>query len=181
LFRRGIPCALNGRAMDPYRMITTVEKLAGKHGVGRIDMVENRLVGIKSRETYEAPAAVVFHLAHRALEAMCLDRETAHFKEVLSLRYAELVYYGHWFSPLRRSLDAFNADTQRVVNGDVRIRLYRGTATVVGRTSSTSLYSHKLATYDKGDKFDQTLAEGFNRLWGLPLEVAGVRDRKGRV
>ncbi|HNW92826.1 MAG TPA: argininosuccinate synthase [bacterium] len=180
-FKRGIPYALNGKTMPAYKLITTVEKLAGRHGVGRIDMVENRLVGIKSRETYEAPAAVVFHLAHRALEAMCLDRETAHYKDILSLRYADLVYYGHWFSPLRRALDAFNADTQQVVNGDVRIKLYRGSATVVGRTSPTSLYSLKLATYDKGDKFDQKLAEGFNRLWGLPLEVAGIRDRKGRV
>lgn len=176
-FKRGIPVALNGKAMPAYPLIRTLEKIAGKHGIGRIDMVENRLVGIKSRETYEAPAAVVCHLAHRALEAMCLDRETAHFKEVLSLRYAELVYYGHWFSPLRRALDAFNADTQRVVNGTVRLRFYRGAATVVGRTSPTSLYSHKLATYDKGDQFDQKLAEGFNRLWGLPLEVAGLRDR----
>ncbi len=180
-FKQGIPYALNGKTMPAYKLITAVEKIAGKHGVGRIDMVENRLVGIKSRETYEAPAAVVFHLAHRALEAMCLDRETAHFKEILSLRYAELVYYGHWFSPLRCAIDAFNAHTQRFVTGDIRIKLYRGSATVVGRTSPTSLYSFKLATYDKGDKFDQTLAEGFNRLWGLPLEVSGIRERKGRV
>jgi len=177
-FRQGIPVGLNGNKMKPQALIHKLEKLAGRHGIGRIDMVENRLVGIKSREIYEAPAAKVITYAHQELEAMTLDRETAHYKSLVSQRYAELIYYGHWFSPLRQALDAFVEETQQYVTGSVRMRLYRGTAEVVGRKAPASLYSLKLATYDKGDVFDQTLAAGFNRLWGLPLEVAGTRARR---
>ncbi len=171
-FEKGAPVSLNGERMPLATMITRLNALAGEHGVGRIDMIENRLVGIKSRETYECPAAVVLLAAHRELESLCLERELAHFKRILELKYAELVYYGLWYSPLRRALDSFVNDTQETVTGVVRVKLHKGTCTPVGRRSPHSLYSYELATYDKLDRFDQTAAKGFIQLWGLSAQIA---------
>ena len=133
-------------------------------------MVENRLIGIKSREIYEAPAAVILLAAHKALEDLILDRELSHFKQMISQKYAELVYYGLWFSPLKKALDGFIEVTQKNITGTVRLKLYKGTCTVCGRKSRYSLYNKKLATYGEGDTFDQSAAEGFIKLWGLPYK-----------
>jgi argininosuccinate synthase len=160
-------------------MIIELNKIAGANGVGRTDLVENRLVGIKSREIYEAPAATVLHWAHRELEAVTLDRETAHYKELVTQKYSELVYYGLWFSPLKKALDAFIDATQETVTGTIRMKLLQGTCVAVGRKSPFSLYKLDLATYDKGDLFDQSLAKGFVELWGLPIKIAAaVRNKK---
>jgi len=171
-FQRGLPVSLDGEALSPATLIARLNALAGAHGVGRIDMVENRLVGIKSRETYECPAAVVLLDAHRDLEGLCLERELAHYKRQLELKYAELVYYGLWYSPLRRALDAFMDTTQETVTGAVRIKLHKGTCVPVGRKSPHSLYRYDLATYDQADRFDHTQAQGFIRLWGLSAQIA---------
>jgi argininosuccinate synthase len=171
-FEQGVPVSLDGKAVAPAALIGRLNALAGEHGVGRIDMVENRLVGIKSRETYECPAAVVLLAAHRDLEALCLERELAHYKRMLELKYAELVYYGLWYSPLRRALDSFMNSTQETVTGAVRIKLHKGNCIPVGRKSPHSLYRYDLATYDQADRFDQTQARGFIRLWGLSAQIA---------
>jgi argininosuccinate synthase len=171
-FEAGAPVSLDGREMSPATLISRLNALAGEHGVGRIDMVENRLVGIKSRETYECPAAQVLLTAHRDLESLCLERELAHYKRVVELKYAELVYYGLWYSPLRRALDAFVAETQRTVTGVVRMKLHKGTCVPVGRKSPHSLYRYELATYDQADRFDQRAAKGFIHLWGLSAQTA---------
>jgi argininosuccinate synthase len=171
-FEQGVPVSLDGKAVAPAALIGRLNALAGEHGVGRIDMVENRLVGIKSRETYECPAAVVLLAAHRDLEALCLERELAHYKRMLELKYAELVYYGLWYSPLRRALDSFMNSTQETVTGAVRIKLHKGNCIPVGRKSPHSLYRYDLATYDQADRFDQTQAKGFIRLWGLSAQIA---------
>jgi argininosuccinate synthase len=171
-FQSGVPVALNGETLDGVELISRLNKLAGKHGVGRIDMMENRLVGIKSRETYETPAATVLIKAHQDLESLTLDRETLHFKAPLEQRFSELVYYGLWYSPLREALSAFFANTQQRVNGTVRMKLYKGSAVVVGRKSPNSLYKFELSTYDAGDVFDQSLSRGFIELWGLPSKIA---------
>jgi len=168
-FREGIPTTLNGTAVDDVRLIERLNAIGGKHGVGRIDQIENRLVGIKSREIYEAPAAVILHLAHRALEDMVLAKESLRSKERIASEYADLIYNGLWFSAHHQDLAAFVRSTQRFVTGDIRVRLHRGTATVVGRRSEHSLYSTALATYGKGDAFDQKAAEGFIGIFGLPL------------
>jgi argininosuccinate synthase len=146
--------------------------------VGRIDMVEDRLVGIKSREIYEAPAAIALITAHQELEAVCLERDLARFKRQAEQRWSELVYDGLWFSPLRSALEAFMAEASRNVTGDVRVRLHGGQAVVTGRRSEASLYDYGLATYDTGDSFDQALAKGFIELWGLPSKIAASRDRR---
>ncbi len=171
-FEKGVPVSLEGKATAPAALITRLNELAGEHGVGRIDMVENRLVGIKSRETYECPAAVVLLAAHRDLEALCLERELSHYKRMLELKYAELVYYGLWYSPLRRALDAFMNTTQETVTGVVRMKLHKGNCIPVGRKSPHSLYRYELATYDQADRFDQTQAKGFIRLWGMSAQIA---------
>lgn len=169
-FEKGVPTKLNGKKMDLEVLIKTLSEVAGKNAVGRTDMVENRLVGIKSREIYEAPAGVCLYAAHRDLEALVLDREVLHFKEQVSLKYAELVYYGLWYTELKRSLDAFVKETQKKVTGTVRCKLYKGNCTIVGRKSPYSLYREELATYTEKDQFDQKLAEGFVKLWGLPFQ-----------
>jgi argininosuccinate synthase len=180
-FERGLPVTLDGDATPPAQLIGRLNALAGEHGVGRIDMVENRLVGIKSRETYECPAAVALLAAHRDLEGLCLERELAHYKRMLELKYAELVYYGLWYGPLRRALDAFMDETQETVTGTVRIKLHKGTCVPVGRKSPHSLYRYDLATYDQADRFDQSQAQGFIRLWGLSAEIAEqVRRESGK-
>src|SRR5207244_1384166 len=168
-FREGIPVKLNGQPVEGVKLIERLNLLGGKHGVGRIDQIENRLVGIKSREIYEAPAAVILHLAHRALEDMVLAKESLRSKERIASEYADLIYNGLWFSAHHQDLAAFVRSTQRFVTGDIRVRLHRGTATVVGRRSEHSLYSTSLATYGKGDAFDQKAAEGFIGIFGLPL------------
>jgi argininosuccinate synthase len=171
-FEKGAPVSLDGKALSPAALIARLNALAGEHGVGRIDMIENRLVGIKSRETYECPAAVVLTAAHRDLESMCLERELAHCKRVLELKYAELVYYGLWYSPLRQALDSFVTASQQTVTGTVRVKLHKGSAVVVGRKSPHSLYRYELATYDQADRFDHAAAAGFIQLWGLGAQTA---------
>ncbi len=166
-FESGIPVTINGRGMDGLTLIQELNELAGKHGVGRIDHIENRVVGIKSREIYEAPAAVALLLAHQALEAMTLSREQLRFKQSVATEYADLVYNGLWFTAFRRDLDAYIVSSQRFVTGTVRLKLLKGACRVVGRKSPNSLYSHSLATYDKGDVFDQSAAVGFIHIWGL--------------
>ncbi|MFP4379934.1 MAG: argininosuccinate synthase [Candidatus Sumerlaeia bacterium] len=174
-FKEGVPNRLNGKSMNLVRLIEELNKIAGRHGVGRMDMVENRLVGIKSRELYEAPAAVTIIFAHKELEAMCLDREVAHFKPVLEGKFAELAYYGLWYSPLREAISAFMQESQKYVSGTVRLKLYKGSISVTGRESRSSLYDTSLATYDEGDAFDHTAAEGFIKLFGLPSKVLARR------
>ena len=167
-FEAGIPTAIDGETMDGVALITHLNELAGRHGVGRIDHVENRLVGIKSREVYESPAAVTLHAAHRALETMTLSREQARFKERVAQEYADLVYNGLWFTAHRRDLDAYVASTQRYVTGEVRMRLHKGDCVAVGRRAERPLYNYGLATYDRADEFDHTAAKGFIELFGLP-------------
>ena len=172
-FLKGIPVRLNGKAMDGVSLIMKLADIAGLAGVGRSDMIENRLVGIKSREIYEAPAGLVLYTAHKSLESLVLDRELMHYKETVSLKYAELVYYGLWYTPLREALDKFIDQTQKDVNGTVRLKLFKGNCSVVGRKSPNSMYKKELATYEEGDKFDQSLAKGFIELWGLPYKGRG--------
>ncbi|HTP14947.1 MAG TPA: argininosuccinate synthase [Streptosporangiaceae bacterium] len=177
-FADGLPVAINGRTLTPLQIITELNALAGPHGIGRIDLVEDRLVGIKSREIYEAPGAITLITAHQELENVCMERDLARFKRLAEQRWTELVYDGLWFSPLRRSLEAFLAEASRQVTGDVRVRLHGGRAVVTGRRSPAALYHHSLATYDTGDVFDQALAKGFVQLFGLPSKIAADRDRK---
>ena len=169
-FEKGVPTKINGTVYEIEELIKKLNEIAGKNGVGRVDMVENRLVGIKSREIYEFPAATCLYLTHRDLESLTLDRELLHFKDSLSQKYAELAYYGLWYSELKKSLDAFIKETQKNVTGTVRIKLYKGQCVCIGRKSPKSLYKEDLATYTEKDKFDQKLAEGFIRLWGLPFQ-----------
>jgi len=169
-FTQGIPAKLNGKSLNPVSMIQTLNDIGGRHGVGRVDAVENRLVGIKSREIYENPAGTILHLAHQELEYLVLDRETVHFKHVLAYKYAEMVYYGLWETPMKKQLDALIAQTQEELTGTVRLKLYKGSCTVTGRKSPFSRYKLELATYGDKDVFNQKLAEGFNRLWSLPYQ-----------
>ena len=170
-FAEGVPVAIDGEELGGVALIELLNEAAGVHGVGRIDHVENRLVGIKSREVYEAPAGTVLHLAHRALEQMCLTKEQSRFKERLAQEYADLVYNGLWFTAHRRDLDAYVLSTQRHVNGTVRVRLHKGSATVTGRESAESLYRHDLATYEAGDTFDHEASVGFISVFGLPVRT----------
>jgi len=170
-FEGGEPVSLNGEKMDPVSLMSKLNEVGGQCGVGRVDMVENRLVGIKSREVYEAPGATILYAAHRELEHLCLDRETFRFKEYLAVKYAELVYYGLWFSPLREAMDAFINKTQERLTGTVRVKLYKGQCIPVGRQSPHSLYDYELATYDAADAFEHRAGEGFCKIWGLPLSV----------
>ena len=179
-FEKGVPVTLDGKKIPPVELIGKLNALAGKHGIGRVDMVENRLVGIKSREVYECPAATVLLAAHRDLEALCLERELAHYKELIERKYAELVYYGLWYSPLRQALQAFIDDSQRTVTGTVRMKLFRGSCVAVGRQSPYSLYRLDLATYDLGDRFDQKAARGFIEIFGLSARVAAAQQRRPR-
>ena len=174
-FTKGVPTSLDGKRMKMSTIIEKLNALGAKHGVGRMDMVENRLVGIKSRELYEAPAAVQILWAHKELEALCLDREVTHFKPVLEEKFAELAYYGLWYSPLRDAISAFMAETQEKVTGSVTIELYKGSVRTLSRESKHSLYDESLATYDTGDVFDHTAAEGFIKIFGLPSKVIARR------
>lgn len=178
-FAKGIPISLNGKKLDGVTLIQRIHELAGKHGVGRIDHVENRLVGIKSREIYEAPAAVVLLQAHQALEGLVLTKEQLRFKSKVAGEYADLTYNGLWFSGLRQDLAAYVQSSQRYVTGTIRAKLHKGTCQVVGRNSPYSLYDFSLATYDKGDVFDQSASPGFIHIWGLPVRTQARVQPKG--
>jgi argininosuccinate synthase len=169
-FEKGEPVSLNGKRYNAVALIGKLNDIGALHGVGRSDMVENRLVGIKSREIYEAPAACILHACHKELEALVLDRELVHFKGIISLKYAELIYYGLWYGALRESLDKFIENTQKTVTGEVKIKLYKGSLNVVARKSRFSLYKENLATYSSKDSFDHKAAEGFIKIWGMPYQ-----------
>ena len=177
-FERGVPVAVNGARLGPVEIIETLNRIGGEHAIGRIDLVENRFVGMKSRGAYETPGGTLIVLAHRELEALCLDRETSHYKQHVALDYARLVYNGFWYTPLREALDGFIDQTQRNVTGEVRLRLYRGNVEVAGRTSPYSLYSEDIASFTMGASYDQKDAEGFINLIGLPLVVRAAVEAR---
>jgi argininosuccinate synthase len=179
-FDKGVPASLNGKKMGGVALVQRLNELAGKHGVGRIDHIEDRLVGIKSRESYEAPAATVLIAAHKDLEKMVLPKDVLKFKAEVDQKYAELAYDGLWFSTLKECLDAFINKTQEFVTGTVRVRLFKGTAQIVGRKSPYSMYDHGLATYAAGDQFDHTSAKGFIYVWGLPLKTVAAVHKENK-
>jgi argininosuccinate synthase len=178
-FHEGVPVKLDGKLTSGVKMIETLNDIGGKHAVGQIDLVENRLVGMKSRGVYETPGGTILTTAHAALENLTLDRETAHYKQQVALKYAEMVYYGQWFSPLREALDAFVDATQHSVTGDVRVKLFKGRCTLAGTNRPNSLDQTDLASFKMGAEYDPTDADGFIRLFGLPMKVAGAVGRKG--
>jgi len=177
-FVEGMPQGLNGIQLDPVTLVAQLNQLAGSHGVGVLDMVENRLVGMKSRGVYETPGGTVLYAAHQELEAICLDRDTLHYKQLVAVRYAELAYYGQWYSPLRQALEAFVDSTQRTVTGSVRMRLYKGNCTPAGVSSPYSLYDQELVTFGEDNVYDQADAEGFINLFGLPMKVNALMNRR---
>ncbi len=177
-FKEGEPVKLNGKAIGGVKIIETLNKLGGKHGVGQTDLVENRLVGMKSRGVYETPGGTILVTAHKALESLTLDRETLHYKQQVALKYAEMVYYGQWFSKLREALDAFVDVTQRNVTGTVRLKLFKGNCSLAGVKSPKSLYRGDLASFTMGAEYDPTDATGFIKLFGLPMKVSGMVDGK---
>jgi argininosuccinate synthase len=170
-FETGTPMAINGQRLSPAAIVTWLNELGGKHGIGRTDMVEGRLVGMKSHGVYETPGGTILLAAHQELESIVLDRDTMHFKDLVALKYAELVYYGMWFTPLREALDAFVDSTQGPVTGQVRLKLYKGNIIPAGRQSPFSLYREDFATFGQENVYDQSDAEGFIHLFGLPLKV----------
>lgn len=176
-FEKGIPSHLNGAALSPVELVTQLNELAGRHGVGRVDMVENRLVGIKSREIYEAPALSVLIHAHRDLESLTLTKDVTQYKRGIEETYSQLVYNGLWYSPLKNALDGFIQQTQERVSGTVRVKLLKGNASIVGRKSANTLYSDDLATYGANDEFDHKAAEGFIYVWGLPTRIWSQKTR----
>lgn len=178
-FVKGIPVAINGKSFDPVSLVQKLNEVAGANGVGRIDIIENRLVGMKSRGVYEAPAATLLYFAHNELESMTIDRDTAHYKELIAHKYAELAYNGLWFNPLREALDAFIDVTQKYVTGSVTVKLYKGNMQVVSRKAKNPLYWEELATFDKDEIYNQKDAEGFINLFGLPTKVQALM-RKGK-
>ncbi|NMB58075.1 MAG: argininosuccinate synthase, partial [Chloroflexi bacterium] len=178
-FEQGEPVALNGVPTAPVKLVETLNELGGKHGIGRIDLVENRLVGMKSRGVYETPGGTILSFAHKELESITLDRETMHYKDVLSHKYAELVYFGLWFTPLRESMDAFFQVTQKVVTGSIKVKLYKGNMIVAGRQSPYSLYREEFATFGHSEVYDHTDAAGFIRLFGLPSKVQAMMKGLG--
>lgn len=175
-FEKGCPTGLDGEEIKLVELIGRLNQLGSAYGVGRVDMVENRLVGIKSREVYEAPAATILIEAHRALESLTLTRETLHFKPILEQKFSDLVYYGLWYEPLRRAIQAALGSTQEKVSGKIRVKMFKGNCLVVGRESEYSLYDYSLATYDRADAFSHGSSEGFIELWGLPLKVWGIKQ-----
>ncbi|WP_278620351.1 argininosuccinate synthase [Varibaculum cambriense] len=177
-FAEGVPVTLDGQKMSPLEIIQEMNRRAGAQGIGRLDMVEDRLVGIKSREIYEAPGAVALIIAHQNLENLTLEREQGRFKRQVEQRWSELVYEGQWYSPLKGSLDAFVEDSQKYVTGDIRMILHGGRAVVDGRRSTVGLYDFNLATYDSGDSFDQSLSRGFIGIYGLSTQLAAAREQK---
>ncbi|MEI6693834.1 MAG: argininosuccinate synthase [Actinomycetes bacterium] len=179
-FKSGVPVAIDGRKVTMLQAIEELNKRAGAQGIGRLDMVEDRLVGIKSREVYEAPGAIALITAHQELENVTIERDLARFKRGVEQRWGELVYDGLWFSPLKDALDAFIASTQEFVTGEIRMKLHAGAAVVNGRRSDASLYDFDLATYDEGDTYDQSLAKGFVDIWGMPSRIAAERNQRVR-
>ncbi len=177
-FEKGIPVKADGKEMKPFDLITYLNKVAGENGVGIVDIVENRLVGMKSRGVYETPGGTVLYKAHRELELLCLDRDTLHYKDILSQRYAELVYFGQWFTPLREALDAFVDVTQKNVTGTVRLKLYKGTCLPAGTKSPYSLYDEEIATFNADQVYNQKDSEGFINLFGLPIKVAAFMKKR---
>ncbi len=178
-FESGTPIGLNGEKMDPVSLMTALNEIGARHGIGRVDLVENRLVGMKSRGVYETPGGTILYAAHQELESICLDKDTLHFKQMIALRYAELVYNGKWFSSLREALDGFVLVTQRHVTGLVRLKLYKGNIIVAGRKSPYSLYREDYASFGHMDVYDQRDAQGFINLWGLPLKVDALLSIAG--
>jgi argininosuccinate synthase len=177
-YEAGIPVAVNGKRLGPVEIVEEVNRLGAKHAIGQVDLVENRLVGIKSRGVYETPGGTILYAGHAALEALCLDRDTLHYKQGVALRYAELVYYGQWFTTLREALDAFVDKTQETVTGTVRLKLYKGQAHYAGAESPFSLYSEDLASFVMGKNYNPQDATGFIHLFGLPMKVRGLMRRK---
>jgi argininosuccinate synthase len=176
-FKKGVPVSLNGKSVDMLSMIDKLTDMGGKHGVGRIDMVEDRLVGIKSREIYEAPAAVILHTAHNELEKLVFSRDLYEFKKMVSQRYSQIIYFGQWFSHIKECMDSFVETSQKFVTGEVKVKLYRGNCIVTGRKSPYSLYSEGLATYTQKDMFDHRAAGGFMEIFGLPSKLEGEREK----
>jgi argininosuccinate synthase len=179
-FEQGTPVAVDGKRLDPVAIVETLNRIGGTHGVGRTELVENRFVGMKSRGAYETPGGTLLLQAHRELEALCLDRETAHYKQHVALKYAELTYNGFWYTPLREALDAFIHRTQQTVTGNVRLRLYRGSVEVLSRTSPYSLYAPELASFTMGEGYDPRDSRGFINLIGLPIEARSVLESHAR-
>jgi argininosuccinate synthase len=180
-FERGVPVAVNGLAMDPVSLLELLNEIGGRNAIGRVDLVENRFVGIKSRGCYETPGGTLLLTAHRELEALCLDRDLMHFKQSIALKYAEMVYFGLWFTPLREALDAFIQTTQKELSGRVTLSLYKGNISILGRRSEYSLYRNDLAAFTMGDDYDQKDAAGFIRILGLPARSrAQARVEVGR-
>ena len=180
-FEQGVPVALNGEKLPLVQLIETLNALGGKHGVGRIDHIENRLVGIKSREVYENPAALILINAHKELEFLTLTREVSQFKTQVEQQMSKIIYEGLWYSPIKPALDAFINETQKTVTGTIRVKLHKGNHTVVGRKSPYSLYNEELATYSKGDAFDHNAAVGFIKIWGLPTKVNAEVNKKESI
>ncbi len=180
-FEKGVPVAVNGQKMDPVDLVWKLNELGGKHGVGIIDIVENRLVGIKCRGVYETPGGTILYHAHEMLEQLCLDKATQHYKQRMALEYADLVYNGQWFSPLREAMTAFCEKTQRTVTGTVKLKLYKGNIIGAGMTSPYSLYDPEIATFDEDNVYDQTWADGFITLYGLPTKVYAKMKAKNGI
>ena len=176
-FEKGKPTAINGKEMNGVEVVTTLNELGGKNGVGLADIVENRLVGMKSRGVYETPGGAILYHAHNKLEELCLDRDTFHYKQQIGLKFAELVYYGQWFTPLREALSAFVDSTQQTVTGDVKLKLYKGNIIDAGVTSPYSLYDPEIATFDEDEVYNQADADGFINLFGLPIKVQALKGR----
>ena len=177
-FKKGVPVKMNGKKLGGVQIIEKLNELGGKHGIGIIDLVENRLVGMKSRGVYETPGGTILYKAHELLESLCLDRETMHFKAVAAQKFSELVYFGQWYTPLRQALSAFVDETQKNVTGDVKLKLYKGNIIPAGMTSPYSLYDAEIATFDEDDVYDQKDAKGFITLFGLPIKVQAKLNAK---
>ncbi len=179
-FEKGTPVALDGKKMKPSALIAELNKLGGANGIGIADIVENRLVGMKSRGVYETPGGTILYFAHEVLESLCLDKETAHFKQHVALKFADLVYNGQWFTPLREALSAFVDSTQQTVTGDVKLKLYKGNITPAGVTSPYSLYDEEIATFSEDEVYDQKDSAGFINLFGLPIKVKALMEQKNK-
>lgn len=177
-FEKGVPTAIDGKKMGAVELVETLNKIGGENGVGLVDMVENRLVGMKSRGVYETPGGTILYAAHEMLESICLDKATQHYKQLIGIKYGEMVYDGQWFTPLRVALDAFVAKTQETVTGDVKLRIYKGNVMNAGITSPHSLYSEDIATFGEDDCYNQMDSQGFINLFGLPIKVKALLDEK---
>ena len=177
-FEKGVPIAVNGRSLDPVELVEELNQIGGRNGVGLADLVENRLVGMKSRGVYETPGGSILYRAHQVLETICLDRETQHYKEQIALKYAELIYFGQWYTPLREAIAAFVAKTQETVTGEVKLKLYKGNIINAGVTSPSSLFNQDFSTFDKDEVYNQQDADGFIRLFGLPITVRAIMEEK---